>query len=380
MVNIKNIAKHLKKNISNVPGWRTNRKIAVIESDDWGSIRMSSRSAYHKLLKDGIPVDESHYTKFDALESNQDLENLFAVLSRFKDKTDRSPVFTGVQIVANPNFDKIKESGFTQYFYEPFNETLNRYDSHDRVLGLYQQGIKNRLMVPVFHGREHLNVQRWMRALKSGNQSILNAFDHQVTGISKGINSIKLPDVQAAFDLDVKDDIVYMESVLKEGLELFELLFGYSSKYFVPTNGPFNNELEVVLKRYGIQYINTAKKQIEPLGDGQYKTNIRFLGQKNGLGQRYITRNCFFEPSSMEYGPNKDWVNDCLGDIEIAFRWNKPAVISSHRVNYIGFLDPKNRERGLGQLDLLLKKMLLRWPDIEFMTSVELGDLISASK
>jgi len=167
--------------------------------------------------------------------------------------------------------------------------------------------------------------------------------------------------------------------VLAEGLKLFENLFGYPSKYFVPTNGPFNNELEAVLEKNGVRYINTAKKQIEPLGDGQYKTNIRFLGQRNAIGQSYITRNCFFEPSSMEHG-SKDWVNDCLNDIEIAFRWYKPAIISSHRVNYIGYLVPENREKGLHSLSLLLKSIFQKWPDVEFLTSVELGDLIQGNK
>ena len=66
-----------------------------------------------------------------------------------------------------------------------------------------------------------------------------------------------------------------------------------------------------------------------------------------------------------------------MKEIEIAFRWNKPAVISSHRVNYIGYLHPENRERSLKQLSELLSRMLKKWPDIEFMTSSELGDLIA---
>ncbi|NTW32234.1 MAG: hypothetical protein HGB12_06370 [Bacteroidetes bacterium] len=34
---------------SNIPGWRTDRKILVIESDDWGSIRMPSKETYSGL-------------------------------------------------------------------------------------------------------------------------------------------------------------------------------------------------------------------------------------------------------------------------------------------------------------------------------------------
>lgn len=372
----------LRVNVSNIPGWSTNRHIVVIESDDWGSIRMSSLENFNRMLKAGMREDRNHYNTNDALESNTDLEELYNVLLQFKDSTGRHPVMTGVNVVANPIFDKIKESGYTEYIYEPYTETCKHYKDHDRVYDLWKNGIEERLFVPIFHGREHLNVQRWLRALRAGNKSTLLAFDCGVTGIYNGINNEPIPEFQAAFDIDTTDDLPYQKEVIKTGLDLFEQLYGYRSKYFVPTNGPFNNTLEKDLYEHGVKYINTGKKQKEPLGNGQYKINTRFIGDKNQYGQIYITRNCFFEPSSsgFEKPANTDWINNCLKEIEIAFRWRKPAVISSHRVNYIGYLHPENRERSLKQLSELLGKMLKRWPDIEFMTSSELGDLITSKK
>jgi hypothetical protein len=70
-------------------------------------------------------------------------------------------------------------------------------------------------------------------------------------------------------------------------------------------------------------------------------------------------------------------VNDCLKEIEIAFRWHKPATISSHRTNYIGWLNEENRSNGLQKLDKLLGQIIKRWPDVEFLTSAELGNLIA---
>jgi hypothetical protein len=119
--------------------------------------------------------------------------------------------------------------------------------------------------------------------------------------------------------------------------------------------------------------MSTSKIQQEPMGEGKTRMVYHYIGQKNRLGQIYLTRNCFFEPSQ----PGRDWVDSCLNDIRIAFRCRKPAVISSHRVNYIGALDPKNRESGLRQLSALLKSILQQWPDVEFMTSDELGQFIS---
>lgn len=372
----------LRVNVSNIPGWRMKRHIVVIESDDWGSIRMSSLDSFERMLKAGMREDRNHYNTYDALESNADLEGLYDVLSKFKDSTGRHPVMTGVNVVANPVFDKIKENGFTEYVYEPFTETCKRYNSHDRVYELWKKGIEERLFVPIFHGREHLNVQRWLRALREGNKSTLLAFDCGVTGIYNGINDEPIPEFQAAFDIDTIEDLPYQKEVIKTGLDLFEHLYGYRSKYFVPTNGPFNNSLEKDLHEAGIRYINTGKKQREPLGNGQYKVNTRYLGRKNQYGQIYLTRNCFFEPSASgdEVPENYDWLNYCLKEIEIAFRWHKPATISSHRVNYIGYLHPENREKGLKALSQLIGEIIKRWPDVEFMTSVELGDLIASTK
>lgn len=371
----------LRVNASNIPGWRTKRHIVVIESDDWGSIRMSSLENFDRMLKAGMPVDKSHYNLYDSLESNEDLLALMETLSKFTDKTGRHPVFTGVNVVANPDFEKIKQNDFSKYVYEPYTETCKRYSKHDRVYELWKEGVVKRLIVPIFHGREHLNAQFWLRALQNGNKSTLLGFANGVTGMP-GIQGEIMPKFQAAFDIDTVADLPYQKEVIKTGLDLFEQLYGYRSKYFVPTNGPFNNSLEKDLFAGGIKYINTGKKQREPLGNGQYKVNTRFLGDKNQFGQIYLTRNCFFEPSAtgFEVPASYDWVNYCLKEIEIAFRWHKPATISSHRVNYIGYLHPENRENGLRQLSELLSRMLKRWPDIEFMTSAELGDLIASEQ
>ncbi len=163
------IKDRLLRNVINIPGWSTKRKIVVIESDDWGSIRMSTKKDRDELILAGFDFSNQPFNRYDALESNDDLTALYQVLKKHKDATGRHPVFTAVSIVANPDFEKIKAGNFQQYFYEPFTETLNRYPNSDKVIDLYKQGISERLFVPIFHGREHLNAQRWLRALQSGN-------------------------------------------------------------------------------------------------------------------------------------------------------------------------------------------------------------------
>ena len=59
---------------------------------------------------------------------------------------------------------------------------------------------------------------------------------------------------------------------------------------------------------------------------------------------------------------------------------NKPAVITSHRVNFIGSLVESNRDNNLRQLRMLFIRLLQKWPEVEFMTAEELGDLIDKNR
>jgi hypothetical protein len=374
-MNMSELKSRFIRNLSNIAGWRTNRKILVIESDDWGSIRMPSIEVYNLLRAEGINVtggDSKRYNLYDTLASYDDLKLLFELLSSFKDKVENSCVFTAICVVANPDFQKIKGNNFREYYYEPFSKTLSRYYHDNKSFELWNKGIASRIFVPQFHGREHLNVAAWMRALQRNDRETLLGFEHGVWGYNPKSFFGSPLSYLAAFDLYDPGDLTIQDRAITEGLDLFHELFGYEATFFVPPNGPFNTSLEKTAAKCGIKYISTAKIQIEPQGNGKKRKILHWLGQHNKYNQCYTVRNCIFEPSQS----GKDWVSSCLRDIEIAFRWHKPAIISTHRVNYIGTLSRKNRENGLRQLKLLLTSILKNWPDIEFMTSDQLGDLI----
>ena len=338
---------------------------------------MPSKTTYNVLKKAGIDIetgDNLRYNRNDTLASSDDLTLLFDLLRSVKDKTGRPVVITPISLVANPDFERIKSSGFKEYFYEPFTETLKRNKGSENSFNLWKEGIYQRLFVPQFHGREHLNVQVWLRALQENVRDTRIAFDHGIWGY----NNINPRNIyyNAAFELDNPDELDFHRSVISDGLRLFNELFGYKAEFFVPPNGPVNNRLFKTASDCGIKYVSASKIQRESLGNGHSRRHFHWSGQKNKYGQYSITRNCFFEPGI----ENKDWVDNCLSEIHTAFRWGKPAVISSHRVNYIGVHYPENRDRGLRELKRLLKEIIKKWPDVEFMTSVELGELMAEDK
>ena len=365
-------------NLINIPGWRTNRKIVVIESDDWGSIRMPSKDIYEKLQIKGYKPDIDPYLKYDSLASEEDLSALFEVLSSVKDKNGYPALITANCTIVNPDFEKIRDNNFQKYYFEPFTDTLKRYPNHNHSFELWKEGMHKRLFRPQFHGREHLNVDRWMKGLQRGDKILHEAFNYEMLNICSMPSEMRYGYMESLDFNNVVEEDNKME-IIREGLDLFEHIFGYRSKSFIANCYIWSNRIEKVLFENGVKYIQGVPIQkIPKISEKQsYYLKYHYLGQEGQNSQIYLLRNVFFEPSHFPYNDN---VGECLRRINIAFNWKKPAIISTHRLNFIGGINWMNRQINLGLFKELLGAILKRWPDVEFMSSDELGLLISSKK
>lgn len=354
---------------TNFKGQTLAGRFIIVESDDWGTIRTPSKQALTAFENRGLGLAKSVY-KNDCLASNEDLDELFNLLHSIRDSKGRPLKFTANAIMANPDFEKIKAAAFTQFFFEDFRETLLHYPAHDSAFSKWQQAIKEGLFMPQFHGREHLQYNRWLKVLKSGNKDALFCFNWGATYSGKSDYSF-----MEAYDWDSPDDVENQKINIAEGLAMFENIFGFTSKSFIAPCYNWDAKLEPVLKAKGVRWIQGTRNQLAPTGSfGNYKSIPHYFGETNKIGLKYNIRNCFLEPSQL---PDKDWVDSCLAQIQAAFIWQKPAVICSHRINYIGCIDKRNRERGLMDLKALMKKVLNKWPDVQFISTDQLDDLLS---
>jgi hypothetical protein len=365
----------LKKIIFNIVGFYTNRKIVVIESDDWGSIRMPSHEVYTKCLKAGYPVDLNPFERYDSLASETDLNLLFDLLSSYKDMNGNHPVITANCVVTNPDFLKIRASEFQIYHYELITETFKRYPNHSSNFEIWLNAKSNGLFFPQFHAREHVNVSRFMSALQHKEEDVVFGFNNEMPGsIRKGSVQSGNYFVEATHYTDENDKLEKLKIYL-DGLAIFEQLFGYRSESVTPTNYIWSNDFNKSISEEGVRYIQGVRKMKEPnLIKSKYYN--RYLGKRNEFNQIDLVRNCDFEPAIHK---NINIVDTCLNEIKIAFLMKKPAIISSHRINYVGNIDASNRDKTLKSLNQILKMACSKWPDIEFMTSVELGNLINKS-
>ncbi len=359
-------------------GWHTKRHLVVVESDDWGSIRMPSREVYDEFLRQGVRVDKDAYCRYDNLATKHDLENLFEVLNSVRDKNGHPAVITANTLSANPIFDKIRESNFTQYFYEPFTETLKRDEVHKDAFEMWKQGMAAGVFHPQCHGREHLYVKKWMNALQSNDYLTRLSFDLGTWGLTYLVDSRINQYYMGAFNSGLPEDIEEFKKIIDEALKMFHQTFGYESRSFVATTYSWNPAVETAMVANGVRYIQGEFAQKIPIDDDQtFVVRKRgFQGTRTKAGLIRLFRNCFYEPSTH---PNDNIYADCMKRIELAFKWGKAANICAHRVNFIGSIDSANTDRTLPEFKRLLQEIVRRWPDVEFVTSDQLGEIIESS-
>jgi hypothetical protein len=360
-------------NAINVPGRYSRRKIVVIESDDWGSIRMPSKEVYKKLLKSGYVVDQRIFEKYDSLEGQDDLELLFEVLAKHKDGNGKAAVITANAVSANPDFDKIKGSDFQQYYYEPFTETLQKTPGCSAVFKLWEEGYNSGIFIPQFHGREHINVAAWMKALQNKDADTRMAFEYGMNGIFPRLRPEEGNQFMVALNPTNQDELSATNRILEDGIRLFHSIHGFRPLSFIAPCYTWHPSNEKILSENGIASIQGGYIQSVPsVSPETSRKYLHYIGQRNNLGQYYSIRNCTFEPVT----GIAQAVEKCLSQMTLAFRWGKPAIICSHRINYIGRIHPENRDRNLKAFDALLGQIVRLWPDVEFVSSPDLFQTI----
>ena len=365
------------KNLLNIPGYTSNRKIIVFESDDWGMLRMASAQVKQNLKDKGYKISQCPYNSNDRIENDEDIASLIETLLSVKDSKGNPAKFTLNNIVANPDFNKIKAASYKNYYCQPFTETLRAYSDSQNVMALYKDGIHKKVFQPQLHGREHVNLRLWLHRLQIEDAKTIEAFNQNMYTVHhSGPISGRRDNLDAFGNRTTEGEHFDYAKIIKEAQKIFKDTWGFKSKSFIAPCYVWHPSLEKILSNEGIKYIQGTRVQRIPIDNKsfQIKKKYHYTGQKNKLEQYYLVRNVNFEPTEMG---SHDAVEKALRDIKTSFLYNKPAIISSHRVNYIGSINPDNRIENLKLLKNLLCRIVELWPNVEFMSSEELGSIIA---
>ncbi len=352
-------------------GFKTNRKILVIESDDWGC----KRTQDELWNKQNSTYSKCPYDVFDALETPDDLYALFDVLNSLKDKEGNPAMITANTIMANPDYERIKDSNFEQYFYRPIYVDLRIDPKRKELPAIVKEAINSKVYFPQLHGREHVNIAQWLGALRRGHSELRKAFERKSFGINLKDKVNKRSNVMAALDFSNELELAEHYDSIKTGQSLFIDFFGFKSDTFIAPAYIWHPSHETAMKDASIMATQGIPYQYIPKpGSDEFEKKLRISGSVSTNSLISLVRNVHFEPSLIK---RSDEVGNCLKRIKLAFFLGKPAVISAHRINFMGGNHEANRKDNLVLLKNLLHRVVNLWPDIEFMNSSQLYHIMT---
>jgi hypothetical protein len=282
--------------------------------------------------------------------------------------------------MGNPDFEAIRNSQYEQYQYHDVRQTYFKNQGGLETLEAIKEAYQLGTFMPQLHGREHLQVNHWLSALRQGDAETQLAFDAGVFGHPSAYAKKTGVHFLSAFHISNWEELAFAGQSVQEASSLFRDTFGFTSKTFIAPRYIWPVELEPYFKQAGIESLQGTLMQLQPeIGKSTVKLNkrINWIGKRNYNGLNYLTRNVFFEPA---LSPTSDWESDALRRIETAFFWGKPAIISIHRLNFMGGLSEENRASNLKRLKSLIHDVLKMWPDVIFSSSNELQGIIFQHK
>ncbi len=363
----------------------SNRKAIVIESDDWGACLALPNMNEYEDLRELFPAcyNQSILNELTTtLESPSDMEKLFSVLEGFTGGDGRYAVFQANYVMSNPD-PRYGISGLESCRLVPLPDLPTVWRRGD-IIRKAREGISRGLWHPEFHGKTHVNHRAYLRDLResdlaalisakgrswyvwmilysSGNKSDGQYYDH-FSEWSSG-----LPPEQQ------KEDI-------ESGIAIFESVFGRKPRSAIAPSyiwqfrtERFLNNCEVrIIQGKNRQYRVNHLKKISDLVDKKIVNRLWLteMGDYNPiLGLRYLSRNVDFEPSSDPMSVTKAYEQ-----ILEAWKRDQPAIISTHRSNYVG-LDVKTIDNNLKQLRHLLQRIQSDHPQAVYLTDWEVAQL-----
>jgi len=160
---------HAARRFLPVVGFRFDRPILVLQSDDWGRAGLRDQEGCEALHAAGLTLGEHPYD-FYTLETAADVAALRELLTRHRDSTGRSAVLGMNFVLSNLDLPKMKIAGFQHLQQLPLANGLPSGWSRDGLADAYHEGVKQGVFFPALHGTTHFCQQAVERSLAAGGE------------------------------------------------------------------------------------------------------------------------------------------------------------------------------------------------------------------
>jgi hypothetical protein len=330
--------------------WSQQRAV-VLESDDWGLCGFVPDSAAWQGIDRRVLAPGRFPAAYwnSTLEDSAQLGRLGRVLMRHRDLDGLPPVLQPNYILSALSYDQATEdSGRWRRFNLPdLPPRYGRAGLWEMVAALQEAGVWH----PELHGRYHYDPQRRQRAVQDNPTARRAA--------ARGI--LIFPGSSRALELDPRRGRQSLAADLDTMMSIFAGLFGRAPVSVVAPDYSWTAMSEELWQSSGLRVVQAKRQQRRPQGsDGRPLTRaVKVLARAWDRFARpdlvYLERNCDLEPSQADGWRAEAAV--CLDQIEAVWRGGEPAIVETHRVNYV-HLDGARAERGRRALAALLAGLL----------------------
>jgi hypothetical protein len=356
----------------------------VLESDDWGASTLFPDLEAFEKGSHLLPLGWQPYENFTmtTLESPEDLEELFRVLERHVGADNLPAVFTANYVMFSPDYSSIEASLYSDFHALQIPATSPRWTRGD-FIEKAKEGMHLGVWNPEYHGMLHANPHLWMERLRNEDSPSRYLFDLE--------SYASLSGNFASAEYATGQSLRQQSELIEQGVAAFTEVFGYSPHSSMPPNLVWQPRTEKLLAQQGIKVIQAKNEQmmgrwldrisplptivLEKLG---YRSAIQpsqiQMGDCNAnLDVVYLHRNIGFEPVYREDGETeRDPVAKAIQDILSAWSQNQPAILNTHRFNYVS-LDSSVSATGRRYLDELLTEIERLEPNVTDLTDWEVA-------
>jgi hypothetical protein len=324
--------------------WRRQRAV-VLESDDWGLCAWSPDDEAFRALsetpafRDAVGMRYGRSTR----ERAQDVRALCELLAAYPGPGGIPPVWQANTVMASPDFAAIAAGSYdaTEIPLVFFPEAPPRWQRP----GLWEAcraAIESGIWWPELHGLHHIPATAWMAALRRGDPDARTALEHEC---------LVCRTTQAGSEYAASEPDAGRRARLLEAHRRFERVFSRTAVSFCPPDYMWDAALEREARTLGLRVLQGWAEQA---GISWARRKLR--------GARWPRRHgaLFAMPARIAFEPRGDGSADApLGArrvsvrVRAAWRAGRPAVVSSHRLNY-AHLDTGWVEAGRAQLRMLV--------------------------
>jgi hypothetical protein len=304
--------------------------VMIVESDDWGAGPVEAQASA--------------------------LDRLVGILSHYQDQNGRHPVMTLALVLAVPDGPAMLRDG--QYHRRLLDDPL-----FDPVRKAVERGRTAGVFALQLHGLEHYwpaallraaatdeGVRTWL-ASPSRTENLPSPLQSRWIDAST-LPSRPLPEAE-------------IQRATAEEVAVYERVFGHPPRVVVPPTFVWDERVEMAWAAQGVEFVVTPGLR-NTCRDADGRPSCTAGSIRNGERGKcvtYVVRNDYFEP---EKGHT---FTEGLTALRRRSEQGRPCLLETHRSNFIG----REAERSNAELHRLIAQALRTYPDLRFMSTLELA-------